>query len=141
MITLLSAGHYPEIINIWEESVRATHSFLKPSEIEFYRPLVMKYGLPATQLFGYSKEKVLCGFIGVRKNKIEMLFIAPAYFNQGIGSKLLSYAIKELGCQFVDVNEENPRAFSFYKKHGFKLLSRDDVDDCGKPHPILHLSL
>ena len=52
MIIRLDKKHYPQIIEIWESSVRATHHFLKPEEIGFYKPLVLHYALPENTLFG-----------------------------------------------------------------------------------------
>lgn len=140
-ITKLSDTDYNEILQIWEASVKATHHFLKPGEIEFYKPLILKYALPElAHLFGIRQDNKLCGFIGLSEQKIEMLFIAPEYFCRGLGSLLLNHAVT-LGYKLVDVNEENPEALKFYQHQGFHIVSRDELDDSGKPHPILHLSL
>ena len=139
MLVKLSPTDYPEIIDLWEASVRASHHFLKPQEIDFYKPLVLKYALPDNQLYGI-KNPQLQGFIGIREHKIEMLFVHPDSFGCGLGSQLLDFAVNQLNCEFVDVNEENPRAYEFYRRHGFTLLSRDELDDSGNPHPILHLT-
>ncbi len=140
-IQTLTAADYPEILNIWEVSVRATHHFLKPGEIDFYKPLILKYALPElVRLFGIRQDNRLCGFMGLSEHKIEMLFISPEHFRRGLGAKLLKYAVA-LGYRLVDVNEENPEALKFYQHQGFHVVSRDELDDSGKPHPILHLSL
>lgn len=141
VILSLNRSNYPEIMDLWESSVRATHHFLRPEEIRFYRPLVQKYGLPQSNLFGIRRNQKLSAFIGLQNTKIEMLFVRPDSFRQGLGSALLSFAIKEHGCRFIDVNEENPEALAVYRKFGFLLVKRDATDDCGKPHPILHLAL
>ncbi len=137
----LTETDYPAIIELWETSVRASHNFLKSEEIDFYKPLVLKYGLPQSNLYGIYSNSVLAGYIGIRGQKIEMLFIHPDFFGQGLGTELLQFAIKQQHCTLIDVNEENPRAYKFYLKHGFKLNFRDEKDDCDKPHPILHLKL
>lgn len=140
MLVKLTESDYPQIIELWEASVRASHHFLKPQEIGFYKPLVLKYALPENTLYGI-KAPQLQGFIGIKGAKIEMLFIHPGYFNQGLGSELLQFALAQHNCTLVDVNEENPLAYEFYRKYGFRILSRDELDDNGKPHPILHLTL
>lgn len=56
------------------------------------------------------------------------------------GSMLIDYS-KNRGCSLVDVNEQNPDALNFYLRKGFQIVSRDEKDDCGRPFPILHLSL
>lgn len=140
-IVNLNAKFYPEIINLWEASVRASHHFLTADEISYYKPLVLKYALPESELYGIIHKQRLAGFIGIRSDKIEMLFVHPDFFGQGLGTLLLKHALHELNCTKIDVNEENPKAYQFYLKHGFKLISRDELDDNGKPHPILHLQI
>ena len=135
----LSETDFPEIIDVWEKSVVVSHCFLKPEEIAFYKPLVLKYALSECMLFGIRENGKLVGFVGIREHKVEMLFIHPESFGKGWGSLLLAFAVKEQGCSLVDVNEENPKAYAFYLKHGFVMFQRDEYDDCGKPHPILHL--
>ena len=138
----LLAKDYDEILDVWEASVLASHHFLQPSEINYYRPLIRKYGLPECEVYGlHGTQNKLSGFISVKNKKIEMLFVHPDFFNQGMGRTLAHFAITELGCTLIDVNEENPKAYAIYKHWGFRLVSRDELDDCGKPHPILHLSL
>ena len=136
----LSTNDFPSIIKVWRASVCATHHFFTLEEIEFYQPLILKYTLPQLALYGIKENNILCGFIALSEKKIEMLFISPDKFKQGYGSKLLSFAIKK-GCTLIDVNEENPNALKFYKHQGFSVISRDEFDDCGKPHPILHMRL
>lgn len=140
-IIRLSESDYNEILHVWEASVRATHYFLKSEEINFYRPIILKYALPElVHLLGIRQNNKLCGFMGLSKHKIEMLFIAPEQFRCGLGTKLLNHAIA-LGYKQIDVNEENSAALKFYQHRGFHIISRDELDDNGKPHPVLHLSL
>ena len=83
----------------------------------------------------------ILGFVGVAAGMIEMLFVAPARFGQGIGSLLLRHAVTALGATRVDVNEQNPRAAGFYEHHGFRTTGRSPVDATGKPYPLLHMEL
>ena len=72
-IQALNVSDYPEILHIWEASVKATHHFLKPGEIDFYKPLILKYALPElVHLFGIRQDNRLCGFMGLSEHKIEM---------------------------------------------------------------------
>lgn len=61
----------------------------------------------------------MIGFLAFDEKKIEMLFLKSQYFNQGIGSALMSKALNEYGLKFVKVNKDNKQAYSFYKKFGF----------------------
>ena len=142
MIIKLNENDYPQIIECWEQSVRATHKFLKPEEITYYKPLVLKYGLPqCSEIWGFKENGQVIGFMGIRDDKIEMLFLSPLHLRQGLGTKLVNFALQQRHCRFVDVNEENQAAYKFYQHLGFTVLSRDETDDCGKPPPILHLHL
>ncbi len=138
-IESLSSDDFDEIIEVWEASVRATHHFLTNDEIAFYKPLVLKYALPSMQVWGIHIEKKLAGYMAVSSYKVEMLFIAPEFIGKGLGKKLLTFVLNELHIFLVDVNEENPAALSFYRHMGYKIISRDEKDGNGRPHPILHL--
>lgn len=141
-ICRLTVADYSAILDVWELSVKATHHFLKPEEIDYYRPLILKYTLPQVDLYGIrNTQQELLAFIAIRDNKIEMLFVHPDYLRQKLGSSLLSLAINEHKCNRIDVNEENPDALKVYQKFGFKQIARHSTDDCGKPHPILELAL
>ncbi|WP_037152126.1 hypothetical protein [Rhizobium freirei] len=39
----------------------------------------------------------------------------------------------------VDVNAQNPEAIGFYEGLGFKVTSRSELNDQGRPYPILRL--
>lgn len=79
--------------------------------------------------------------MGVIDKKIEMLFLSPAYIGQGLGKKLMVYALTELHADKVDVNEQNLYAVEFYKKFGFETYGRTDKDDQGRDYPILKMKL
>ncbi|PMG08782.1 GNAT family N-acetyltransferase [Vibrio breoganii] len=121
--------NYAEMLNVWENSVRATHDFIEQA-------------FPAVTLRCIKNNGgSILGFVGVHDSKIEMLFILNEARGQGVGKVLLQYAIKQLGATKVDVNEQNPQAVGFYEPMGFKVVSRSPLDDMGKPFPILHMTL
>lgn len=133
---------YAEMLNVWENSVRATHDFITEEDIEFFKPIIIKQAFPAVTLRCIkSNDGSILGFVGIHDSKVEMLFILNKARGQGIGKLLLQYAIEQLGATKVDVNEQNPQAVSFYEHMGFKVVSRSPLDDMGKPFPILHMTL
>lgn len=127
---------YDALTELWEASVRATHHFLSEEDILFFKPLVRNEFLQSVQLYCIREERIM-GFMGIDGNKIEMLFIDPASRGKGLGKALLHYAVQELGVSKVDVNEQNDEAVGFYRKMGFNVVSRSEVDGMGKPYPIL----
>lgn len=134
------ADDYQALADIWERSVRATHSFLTEKDImEIRESLISKY-FKAGNLYVIFNEETVAGFIGLCGHNIEMLFVDSNSIGKGLGSKLLEFA-KSLGADSVDVNEQNPRALGFYQSHGFHIVGRDEYDSDGRPFPILHLKL
>lgn len=133
---------YAEMLNVWENSVRATHDFITEEDIEFFKPIIIGQAFPAVTLRCVKNELgSILGFVGIHDSKIEMLFILNEARGKGVGRMLLQYAIEQLGATKVDVNEQNPLAVGFYEHMGFKVISRSPVDDMGQPFPILHMTL
>ena len=132
---------YDDIIEVWEASVRETHTFLEEAYILHMKPLIRNEYLKLVDLYKYQPEEKIFGFVGILHGKIEMLFIRPDKRRMGIGKELLDFAISQLKATEVDVNEQNEHAVNFYRKFGFNIKSRSEFDSLGKPYPILHLSL
>ena len=62
-------------------------------------------------------------------NEIEKLFIEPTFQSQGIGAKLLTFAIENCNADWLWVLEYNKRGIEFYKKHGFLLTGEKMMED------------
>jgi Sortase and related acyltransferases len=132
---------FPEIADIWEASVRATHDFLSEADIQYFKPLILNEYLKAVALYCIRDNGGILGFLGLSPEKIEMLFLRPDVRGRGIGKKFMRFAIDEKGIKKVDVNEQNPQAVDFYKRMGFEVVSRSPLDPQGKPFPILSMEL
>ena len=111
----------PELLTVWEDSVRSSHEFLSEQDIENLKPMV----LSALQ----AVPKLFC------------LFLASAWRGQGYGKRMICYAIDELKISRVDVNEQNPHARRFYERAGFSVYARSERDGQGNPFPVLHMKL
>jgi ribosomal protein S18 acetylase RimI-like enzyme len=67
----------------------------------------------------------MAGFIALRGQHIDQLYVDPSQQRSGIGSLLLEQAIEKLpGRITLDVFEENTGARAFYEKHGFSERDR-----------------
>lgn len=136
------AAEYPELVEVWEASVRETHHFLRDEDIEFFKPLILHEFLKVVNLScTRSPEGRITGFVGVKDGKIEMLFVHPLQRGQGIGKLLLRFACEKMGGVELDVNEQNEQAVGFYLHSGFVITARSEVDGMGKPYPLLHMRL
>lgn len=141
-VDLIKTEEFPQVVEVWEASVRATHNFLTEQDIEFFKPLVQSglLHMPELACMRDGKEHII-GFIGVEDEKIEMLFIHPSWRGKGIGHQLIVHAIQVLHAKYVDVNEQNEQAVGFYKHMGFTVIGRSEKDGMNKPFPLLHMQL
>lgn len=129
------------LLKIWEASVRATHVFLSRQDIIDLRPDVKDAFSMMDHLYCAKEGGKMVGFMGVKGRKIEMLFISPDMRGKGIGKGLVAFALSALKVNAVDVNEQNPQAIGFYERMGFHIASRSELDEQGRPFPILHMQI
>ena len=135
------SAQYPELIKVWEKSVRATHDFITEADIQHYKPLILNQYFDQLNLFCILDNKEIQGFIGLDGQLIQMLFIDPSVRGTGVGKTLVDFAVQTHGANIVDVNEQNDQAVGFYLHIGFKTVERFDQDAAGKPYPILSMQL
>ncbi|WP_313262227.1 GNAT family N-acetyltransferase [Sphingobacterium sp.] len=114
---------------------------MTPNDFKEIKELVSTINFNDFQVFCLVNGKVILGFIGVADMKIEMLFLDPKYFGQGLGQKLLNFAVKKLNADKVDVNEQNSKAVKFYHRFGFEIFERTDKDDQGRNYALLRMKL
>ena len=80
-------------------------------------------------------------FMGTAGERLEMLFLEPELRGSGLGRRLLTYGIEELGIRELCVNEQNPLAKGFYEHMGFECFKRTELDEQGNPYPLLYMRL
>jgi len=130
------------MLEVWEASVRATHHFLDPEDIDFYKSIVSKIDFNQfTVYLSLSDKDEVLGFLGVVDKKLEMIFLKPECIGKGIGRALTTLAVEDLNVTEVDVNEGNVNTIIFYKSFGFEEYDRTPFDETGKPYPILKMRL
>ncbi len=130
------------LLNIWEESVRATHLFLSDFEIGKIKEYVPQaIGEVEHLIVAEDDSGRLVGFMGTVANLLEILFLLPENRGQGTGRQLVGFGITNYGINEVTVNEQNPQAVGFYKHIGFETYKRTDFDEQGNPYPLLYMKL
>lgn len=141
-LNIINDKDMEEILDTWEAAVRATHSFLSEEDIISIKPQV-KEGVKYVSNFLCIRDNkgIIKAFIGINDFKIEMLFVSNDGRGNGIGKRLVEYAIEVLHVNYVDVNEQNPQGTGFYKYMGFEVFKKSDFDEQGNPFPILHMKL
>ena len=132
---------YPELTEVWERSVRATHDFLPDAYITRLKVLLPQY-LGSVTLFCTRDEQLnITGFAGAHKDSLDILFIDPKHRGQKLGMQLLTHAIEQFNIRELDVNEQNTQALGFYRRQGFEVVSRSEIDGLGQPYPMLRMRL
>jgi len=135
------ATDLPALFVIWRDAVRSTHTFLTEADIEFYSRQVRDQYLPSCSFWvAVGADDEPQGFMGMTGSKIDALFVHPAHHGQGIGRALIDHAASLSHNLTVDVNEQNEGACSFYGRLGFRRIGRSELDDSGRPFPLLHLA-
>lgn len=130
------------LTTIWEGSVVTTHLFLTPTEIQTIKKFVPGALQTVPHLLVVeSTEGVPLGFMGVAKQKIEMLFVAADQRGLGLGKALVAKGREEFAINEVTVNEQNPSARQFYEHLSFQVQRRQELDEQGQAYPILLLKL
>lgn len=130
------------LTEVWRSSVKKTHLFLSDQEIgeiEKYVPAAL-LKVPIL-VIAINAESDPIAFMGTAGERLEMLFLEPEARGSGLGRRLLTYGIKELGIRELCVNEQNPLAKGFYEHMGFECFKRTELDEQGNPYPLLYMRL
>lgn len=131
-----------KLLEVWEDSVRATHLFLFDEEIKNIKEYVPQALKGVSHLVVIENEKnTPIAFMGIGDTKLEMLFIKNSERGKGLGKQLLRYGIENYSVDELVVNEQNPLVLGFYEHLGFKTYKRMELDEQGNPYPILYMRL
>lgn len=125
---------------IWRTAVEATHHFLDAANLEAIGKMVAEEYLPNAEFTVAVDGQDLPMLSSEQAETMSMRFFVHADSRgMGLGRLLLDGFRAGKDIVTVDVNEQNPEATGFYRRLGFKVTSRSELDDQGRPYPILHL--
>ena len=99
-------------------------------EMQVY-PLAKRYMDNPQELDGvwvYDDEFVK-GMIRISENQILELYVDSFFENQGIGSKLIKFAIEQMHCDYLWVLEKNIKAIRFYQRLGFVITEEKQYEE------------
>lgn len=130
----------PAIIQIWKNSVDATHDFLTAHDRQEIEKDVVGFFSETPVWVATHQEDYPLGFMFLHDGHLEALFGDASARGLGIGKQLISYALTLHPDLSVDVNEQNQQATGFYQHMGFNVSGRSEQDSQGRAYPLLHLS-
>ena len=74
-------------------------------------------------------DGVVKGFIQMDGSKVAKLFVEPVLQGQGIGAKLLKYAVAERQVNHLWALEKNVKAIKFYERNGFYVTEEKQLEE------------
>lgn len=129
-----------QLLKVWESSVSATHLFLSNKEIKSIKQYVPQAIKKVNSLaILVNDNNIPIAFMGIEKNKLEMLFVSANERGKGHGTKLIKYGIKKYLINELTVNEQNLNARKFYENNGFQVYKKTETDEQGNPYPLLYM--
>lgn len=143
VIRRATAADCDTLLDRWLRSVQATHTFVSAEDIEAMIPHVRSYlSSSASEIWiAFDAAGTAMGFMGMSGSKMEALFLAPEFQRRGAGRLMVRHAQSLHSELTVDVNEQNVAARQFYEACGFVVEGRSELDEQGRPYPLLHMRL
>lgn len=130
------------LLEVWEDSVKATHLFLSDLEIKKIKEYVPQaLNLVEHLIIIENGNDIPIAFMGIDGLKLEMLFVKNSERGKGLGKQLLNYGIENYNVNELTVNEQNLNAKGFYEHMGFITYKRTKLDEQGNPYPLLYMRL
>lgn len=129
-----------QIIEIWKNSVDATHDFLTAHDRQEIEKEVIGFFSQTPVWVATNQEDRPVGWMFLHEGHLEALFVDASARGLGVGKQLISHALALHPALSVDVNEQNPQAVGFYQHMGFQVSGRSEQDSQGRPYPLLHMS-
>ena len=74
-------------------------------------------------------DGVVKGYVRMEGTQVKKLFVEPVLQGQGIGAKLLEYAVKHCRADHLWALEKNEGAIRFYARHGFQPTSERELEE------------
>ena len=130
MIRKFESWDLDAVMQIWLQANLDAHAFIPASFWEAHFEMVRDM-LPQAELYVHENEatRQIDGFIGLKENHIEGIFVAKAARSKGIGKALLGYAKSRKPRLDLSVYQKNERALAFYRREQFAVHSEGIDED------------
>ena len=122
MIRKLQNVDINKVVDIWLKTNLEAHDFI-PGQYWTSNYEAVKKMLPQAEVYVYEDNKIIQGFVGVRDEYIEGIFVSGKMQSHGIGKALLDYIKDKKARLQLNVYHKNVRAMSFYQREGFTIQS------------------
>ena len=120
MIRKLQNGDINKVADLWLKTNLEAHDFI-PGQYWTSNYEAVKKMLPQAEVYVYEDNKIIQGFVGIRDEYIEGIFVSGKMQSHGIGKALLDYIKDKKARLQLNVYQKNVRAMSFYQREGFTI--------------------
>ena len=127
MIRKLQNVDINKVADIWLKTNLEAHAFI-PGQYWIGNYEAVKKMLPQAEVYVYEDNKIIQGFVGVRDEYIEGIFVSGKMQSHGIGKALLDYIKDKKARLQLNVYQKNVRAMSFYQREGF-IIQSEGMDE------------
>lgn len=83
-------------------------------------------------------DKFVKGMLHIEGRELAELYVDSFFQNEGIGSKLIEFAIQRFDVRYLFVLEKNEGAIRFYQRHGFSLI-REHIPEQGTDEYVVKM--
>ena len=136
MIRKLQNVDINKVVDIWLKTNLEAHDFI-PGQYWTSNYEAVKKMLPQAEVYVYEDNKIIQGFVGVRDEYIEGIFVSGKIQSHGIGKALLDYIKDKKARLQLNVYHKNVRAMSFYQREGFTIQSEGLDDFTGEKEYVM----
>ena len=130
MIRKMQNTDINRVADIWLKTNLKAHEFIHEQYWTINYELV-KEMMSQAEVYVYEDDKMIQGFVGLRNEYIEGIFVSNEMQSCGIGKLLLDYIKNKKIRLRLNVYQKNTRALSFYQREGFDIQCEglDDATD------------
>ena len=136
MIRKLQNVDINKVADLWLKTNLETHDFISGQYWTNNYEAVKKM-LPQAEVYVYEDNKIIQGFVGVRDEYIEGIFVSGKMQSHGIGKALLDYIKDKKARLQLNVYQKNVRAMSFYQREGFTIQSEQLDEFTGEKEYVM----
>ena len=116
-----------DLVRVWREAREARLRFLTDLHgADEDRAYLSGTVLPANEVWVASVGPAVAGFIAFGRGWVNHLYVAPAFQGHGVGTKLLSIAMRSNPTLQLWAFAVNRPAIEFYERRGFRVVERTD---------------
>lgn len=140
MIRNIESKDIDKIMAIWLKSTIKAHDFIDEGYWNNNYNTVKNVYIPMSDTFVYEDKENIKGFISIINSEfIGALFVGIDCQGNGVGKKLIDYAMNKYKKLNLEVYKDNKKSVDFYMNRGFKIVKEQKNEDSGCTEYIMEM--